>query len=566
MPNRLKRASFARLAVVTAVLAFPLLVSGSAQAAIAGAIPAQTTGGPDVRSATIDPTAGSTGVRICFDKPLNGVFTFSGFLLGGYRAGHLVAANGAGTDPTNTSCAIVTWPASIGQLNQYTFVELLPNTTFANAGTVPNLADSVGLSGSTSHAGTTGVSTGPNLVGVVPPTGSNQLTDSLTYVFDKAAKVVNADRFFFETAAGQVCSAQAVQPAGFPVGDGSTTITVTFDPAGGPGPDPCNTGTAQVVQAVRAGVFGNPGGAATQSTSDLASFNPNMSAILPNCASPCATQRPDLIGATLQPDFDHVVYQFDKNVVVSNPTAFIEELANAQSVAATGAVCSGSFCTASFSGNLSPQAEFGVMAWVFPGAVEAADNPTPSGANIPGSANTNDNAGAFARAFTTGPDVFALTINKTTGVVAVNLDDRVNNVAVGNACNSNIPPPAPTPAPCIRLLDASGAVIAGGYTPSFNASAGPGPEQVLLQYPPSVLTNATQVQFLGGTSLWGGAAFTEPFPSALVPEDAQNVSQVVGQVPTGAILRAYHTAQAWAKTHLHHKHHKQHKHHKNKRH
>ena len=35
----------------------------------------------------------------------------------------------------------------------------------------------------------------------------------------------------------------------------------------------------------------------------------------------------------------------------------------------------------------------------------------------------------FARGFTTGPDVFGITINKTTGQISVNLDARVNAVA-----------------------------------------------------------------------------------------------------------------------------------------
>ena len=87
MPNRLKRASFARLAVGLAVLAFPLLATSVAQASIAGAIPSTTTIHPDIRSATVDPFAGPTGVRVCFDKTLNTTLVANGFLLGGYRAG-----------------------------------------------------------------------------------------------------------------------------------------------------------------------------------------------------------------------------------------------------------------------------------------------------------------------------------------------------------------------------------------------------------------------------------------------------------------------------------------------
>ena len=68
MADRLKRASLVRLVVVTAVLAFPLLAVGTAQAAIAGANPESTTNRPDLVSAT---ALNSNSVDFCFDKQLN---------------------------------------------------------------------------------------------------------------------------------------------------------------------------------------------------------------------------------------------------------------------------------------------------------------------------------------------------------------------------------------------------------------------------------------------------------------------------------------------------------------
>ena len=100
----------------------------------------------------------------------------------------------------------------------------------------------------------------------------------------------------------------------------------------------------------------------------------------------------------------------------------------------------------------------------------SADNISPSGLSLPGSAPIGDNAGAFARGFTTGPDVFGIVINKNTGQISVNLDARVINVALPGAG-------------LIRVMDGAGNPILGTYTAKFNASAGPGPTQVVLHYP-----------------------------------------------------------------------------------
>ena len=53
MATRLRYAWFARIAVVAAAVALPLVAVGTAQAAIAGANPGTTTNAPDLVSATI---------------------------------------------------------------------------------------------------------------------------------------------------------------------------------------------------------------------------------------------------------------------------------------------------------------------------------------------------------------------------------------------------------------------------------------------------------------------------------------------------------------------------------
>ncbi len=90
MSHRLKRGLSSRLVVGLSVLAFPLLVSGAAQAALAGATPAQFTGVPNLRSATINFDGVSNAVQVCFDKTIRTASGTTGFRLGGYRAGNLV--------------------------------------------------------------------------------------------------------------------------------------------------------------------------------------------------------------------------------------------------------------------------------------------------------------------------------------------------------------------------------------------------------------------------------------------------------------------------------------------
>ncbi len=522
MPERLKRVTLARLVVGLAVLAFPLLTTGAAQAAIAGASPAVTSSRPDLRSATI---LSATSVEVCTDKTLNGVGAGS-FLIGGYRASNTKPNTGAATDPTNTNCAIATWPATIGDINQYTFVTAIAGGYFANAGTVPNQADSVALTGSTSHSGTTGVEVAPNLIGILAPDGAHQIANSLTFVFDKAAVVNSAADFFFETSGGNLCTGASVL-----AGSGSTTVTIMMSTTTSFGGATCSGAT--VVQAVRGGVFVN----GVTPVQDFGVTNPNESVVLPNCASPCATSRPDLVSAVLGSDDDSIVFTFDHPVVVvgSGAGAFQADLANATQINSTGAVGTGTnTVTANFGGTLSPLAEYAVWAWAQNGAVEAADNATPSGANLPGSTPIGDNAGAFASGFTTGPDVFGVSMNKTTGAVVANLDQRIKTVATGN----------------IAVIGLDGNVIATA-TPStnFNSSAGPGPATLTLNYPPSQLTNATMLQFLPGalTTSLGGAT-------------GQNVSQIVEAVQSGAILKAY---RAYEKKHQ--KHHSSKKHHSHKR-
>jgi len=532
MSIRLKRGLVLRLAVGLSVLAFPLVVSGAAQASLAGALHSNFSLRPDLVSATIDPLQGPTAVDVCFDKTLNSLAGGANthFRLVGYRAGNLSTAVNTPLPPfidqTRTNCVIVNFSSTI-DMTQYTAVEVDATTVAANSGLNFNDSDSVALTGSTTHAGTTGVTTGPNLVGVLAPTGTNIATNSLTYVFDKAANVVTTTPgFSYISAGGQECFSAPGAPL---AGNGTTTITIAF-PA-------CAGGTVSVAQAVRGEVYGAPlPGPAVTSVSDPGSTNPDESVVLPNAPNGGATQRPDLVSATIGSDNDSIVYTFDRNVVVNGTGAgtFRAELARGgTSVPSVGAVGSGSnTVTARFNGKLASESEFGVIAWAFSGAVLDASN--LANFNSAGSANIGDNAGAFGGGFTTGPEVFGITASKSTGVVTINVDDRI---AAGGVNPANI-----------ALLDTNGSLIATATpTISFN-NPNPGPSTITLGYPASALTNL-------GAVLFNQGALTEPAGTTagvFTAPDAQNVQQIVAQVNTAAILKGY---KAYKARHTHHKRH-----------
>jgi hypothetical protein len=535
MSNRLMRGLGSRVAVGLAVLAFPLIATGAAQAALAGATPAQFTGVPNLRSATINFDGVSNAVQVCFDKTLKTATGSNGFELGGYRADNLLNSVSFSLDQNNPNCEVAFYnSASLNDPNLYTFLEVTPGTVIANSPATGNLADSVALTGSTSHDGTTGVTNQSNLVGVLVPDSVHLATNSLTYVFDRTTTTdmgqASHTNFRFETASGTLCNGVALLG-----GNNSSAITVAFNPA-----------CASVADAVRAGEQNNiplGGTAAVFAAQDIATpyYSPTEYVVLPNCASPCATSRPDLMSAALGTNDDQIVFTFDKNVIV-NPgltTHFFAELENGNIIPSNGATLTApNQVTATYAGDLSNKAEFAVEAWADLGTTFAADNLTPTGESLPGTANIGDNAGAFADGFTSAPDSFGVSINHTNGQVIVNLDDRITAVNPG----------------ALKLYTAQGLPI--GIAPSsesFNSSAGPGPEAVTLQYSPSGITNATALAIGQGAFVgpcpFGGTCKTA-FSSNVL--DSQSVPQIDDPPNGAAILHAYKVWKARHHRHLKH--------------
>ena len=95
------------------------------------------------------------------------------------------------------------------------------------------------------------------------------------------------------------------------------------------------------------------------------------------------------------------------------------------------------------------------------------------------------NPGAFARGFTTGPDVYMVAFNRTTNVVSVFLDQRPN--AALRWCRASI-----------RLVDANGSVVGNPVGVALPVFPNPGPVQVTFDVNPSVMAlNPVSVQLFG---------------------------------------------------------------------
>jgi hypothetical protein len=582
MARRLKRAWLARATVVAAVCALPLISVGSAQAAIAGANPT-VTANPNLVSATVTSVIPAK-VRICFDKPIadtSGVFDASNFNkveLTGYRSANKVLATGVSWDGAltggNPDCITANFNVSgSGDINQFTAVTVLGeqgNGGFANYTNIvvassngrDNISDSVPLTGSATHNGTAGNTTAPDLVGVTTPDGAKS---QITYVFNKAVLgpfmgTPDPIQFFYENGGGQVCT-----------GDGSTTPTVTNSATGFTVtvtfPSVCvdqNGHAVTVLDAIRAGTFQDFGAAVA--LSDNNAPNPLETVIVPNQTG--QTSLPDLTGAKMFTDFNTVSYTFNQPIAANSirPADFTvfnsdgswlvgcsANIGGSNTVNVLFSQPDGDPCSANDTqGEAGPrtlknQAEYAVLAAVDGIAVEGSQNNTvdqfnscqnPTGGHpgcrdntlnsieytdSPGSTPIGDNAGAFARGFTTGPDAFATTINQVNGVVTLTFDQRIIDWD--------------SEAICVYRADGT----LGGCDPIVTPTTfpGPGPQTVTMQFLPAQVTNGVAVQILGSSALNRGLfAFETDLQSQTSRHDAYNIPQALSPIGSGAKLRA----------------------------
>ena len=425
MQSAIRRTRF-RVLIAFAAVVVPLLAVGSANGAMAGANPSTTTLRPDLRSAQItavNTTTGVTTIQVCFDKQIGSTPDASSFFVGNYRQNEVQADSAARN--ANGSCADVTWSSQFIDPQQRTYVTAGEDAVVNAANGLFNLEDSVALNGSSTHNGTRGHTTAPDLEGITVNTGLN----TINYTFDQfvgAVSPFNPD--FAQCFAAWRQDGTKVEASG--IGSSVTfsgnTVFVKFantlQPVAG---NPIVQSTVRPL-CVTDTTPGGPG---------LTSINPTeMTATAPGTGG--FTTKPDLIAVT-QSDASHVDFTFDTTIAFASgkpdEADFLvgssydngpscvndggETIVNGNTVEfpLTGVCSDGSH-------NGDAQNEYFVWGSVFGGVVQSSANSSLKNpeAGVP----MGGNAGAFANGFTTGPEAFSTTFDSSNGVVSAVVDQR----------------------------------------------------------------------------------------------------------------------------------------------
>jgi len=517
-----------------------------------GALPLTSTFRPDLRTVTL---VASNAAQYCFDKTLNGaaVGPAKDFMLGGYNAGTFgqqqitsafatTTALSAVLDDTNPMCIDVVFPTTPNpnsaptitggkaDLNQYTFGSVAAGAVFTNTHAEPNDADSTALTGSTTNNGTTGNTVDPDLTGVVVNTTFN----TVNYVFNKNIGGINVGAgqgFFLINSAGQICREDTAANITF----SANVATVVFPTAAG---GDCTSFTAfpkPVNAAVRAGV---DSGVVNNATADGFHNLDAESVVVPGTSG--TTGLADLLSAVVSSDGNTVAYTFDKPIgTVPGPGAFLIQSGDGETASGTGTpTISNTATTGTVTVPFAQGSQFNeydVKASVFPGAVTVLNEPTSG--NTYGSVPVGDNAGAFARGFTTGPDATGVTFNSTTGQAVVTFDQRVDLVTT-----------PPKPAGFI-LLDQDGTPVASAAaTGATGVPSAAGPVQITVSFPPAAFAVAKALEICGAPDNIGtltppaecGATVqlqtVQSSGAGIVGHDP-NVQQILTPFATSAVLR-----------------------------
>jgi len=517
-PSRLSSAWLTRAAVAVVALAVPLFAVGSAQAAIAGAGSASTTNLPDLVSAK---ALDATDVQVCFDKALSSQNSdivanndYGDIFLVGYNSySNYLDPSGARIDPNNGDCVDLGFSSRTGQLDlgQFSVVEVGQNAVAASTGGQQNLADSTTLLTSTTNNGTTGHTTAPDLTGPAPvpasvaDTGAN---NEIEYVFDQSVDAALAEtdstfsKFWYEDINGNYCYGSAFDT----VNSGGSAVYVEFpttDVSGaggigtgtGPGGNAGCTTTA-TVDARRAGV----GQDAVYSVSDDEVGNPTQGMAMPN--NPGTTNLPDLTSATLSSNGQSVTFNFDTTVSYENASDFFVALSNGTVIrpgSSETPIGSGPDSITVTFPNLQQFDEYAVQAGVENGGstdYAAYDTTNNAETNSIGAVDIGDNAKAFARGFTTGPDAYAASITAAPGgggeVASIAFDQRVSGydygddpalpmTTFGGCCAGNNQEYIP-----VEFLNAAGSVLGQPSSITIPAYPNPGPEAVSMAIPSDI--------------------------------------------------------------------------------
>ncbi len=531
------------VALLGVLAAFPVIGVGVAQASIGGATPATTTNRPDLRSVTALSGLNAGRVEFCFDKALSNSFNAANFALGGYRWDTILTGAGTPVLAANANCVDVPFGNGSQDLASYTFGTVKLGAVTANvSGGAANLADSTANVSSTSHNGTTGHTTAPDLQGVTvgAPAGQNEII----YTFDQPVSATIAGNFGYVDSSGMQHFGQAVTGI-----DGAGDVRVSFTGNG----NPATVSGAQDAFVTRDAV--NSNGAAGSATPDPVSINPIESVVVPGASG--ITAAPTLSAAT-EVGNNQIAYVFNQTVATSNAAGLAAQFravaSNGDEISATNVTVEsdGKTVLATFGGNFNNYNEEIVVASVAAGAVV---NPNVNATNPPSGVPVGDNANAFATGFTNGPDATRASFNGTSGQVLVQFDQRVD--------------PARVAATQFRLLDSGGNdVTPAGAGASVQTTAFQSQVTVSFNNPAlvrSVATNGGSLEIIGNQTSGGGDPYTAfagfPAPAVFTYGDphgrgmsgfnaAGNVQQILAGTVTGASLQGRGTRIVLKRVHI----------------
>lgn len=527
---------------------------------MAGANPLTTTARADLRSVTLT----GTGAIFCFDKAVTSIPNPGGFYVGGYRADNFARSTGA---TPSGMCVTATISGANAQDSFGQVAEGAVRTT----GNLGNRADSTALTGSTTHNGTRGLTTAPDLTGVsVVQTVPQQIAFTYDEPVDPSA-IVGTAGFHFVTSTGvdipsDTASISTTDPktviAQFPIGGTPVTPLVTDGVRA--------YSVAGAVSSANDGTLGTYDSQALPSSLGLVTGHPTLVSAVYSRQPGNSSGAPGLagtLGAVLGTGFGGtgiscgdattscvvVDYTFNEGVNLPLATGILQPVLTSITNNYYAYLSDGSFVhpaavyepsgtsllgTLGIGGSTTVRAIFPTAsrfdeylvkaavtgpttplsgappvceltgALTLLGTCAATSSTAPFAPNVTGSQPIGHNEGAFASGFSTAPDAFTASFDTLTNTASVLFDQRV---FFSNPAN-------------FALLDGNGNAIAGASTasscppstagypcPLATGATGPGTYVVYLGYPaPAVqVGNGKALEIRGSL----GSVFGGTFPA-----------------------------------------------------
>jgi len=457
-----KRArSVARIAVGLVALGATFLAVSPAQGAI-GTANQVTTRLPDIRTATFQSLFNEE--EVCFDATIDLVAPANGQVqAGGYISTSLTG--GAAPVLSQDNCIKSQFSTTNQDLAKATYVRVVANVVKLHNAAGNNIADAAPNIGATTHNGTAGNTTGPDLQLTAPNTAQNQLG----YIFDEK----------INTTAG-ACGALGADPdfafydsQGISHTDG--TLISCSNTSGGNGAVLVQfpAGTSPIGSAQRAWVNPNQ----VTSLAPSATQNTLLSVPVPVAGANGRSNDPDLTAVNLvSPSGNQLDFVYDENVanVVANRFHAVASTGTTFNGAAA-AIVNSNTVRVSFTG-VDTVTEYLVAGWNDgPGgpagtALQGSDDNAPA---PPNGLPTGDNAGAFALGYSTGPDPLNARVNQSAGTITFKTDQRTLS-----AGNTGV------------LVDNNGLTGVNCTATQFGLSSAPTQPDVVFQCPQSDLANA----------------------------------------------------------------------------